>query len=59
MRRVHLVIVVAEHDQLNDWLDEGELGHGIKLVRIVKAGTGNCLRVVEEPKPLAAKEAET
>ena len=49
MRRVHLVIVVADHNQLIDWLDEGELGYGIKLVRIVKAGTANCLRVVEEP----------
>jgi hypothetical protein len=57
MRRAHLVIVVADHDQLIEWLDEGQLGHGIKLVRIVKAGTGNCLRVVEEPKPPAAKEA--
>lgn len=55
MRRVHLVIVVADHDQLIEWLDEGELSHGIKLVRIVKAGVGNCLRIVEEPKPQAAK----
>jgi hypothetical protein len=58
MRRVHLVIVVADHDQLIEWLDEGEIGHGIKLVRIVKAGVGTCLRIVEESKPPAAKEVK-
>jgi len=54
-----MVIVVADHDQLLEWLDEGEIGHGIKLVRIVKGGVGSCLRVIEEPRPLAAKEAKT
>jgi len=47
------VIVVADHNQLIDWLDEGELAHGIKLVRIVKAGTATCLRIVEEPKEVS------
>ena len=56
MRRLYLLIVTAEHKQFLEWLEDAPVGYGIRVVKTVKAGAGNCLRIVEEPKPQAAGE---
>ena len=56
MRRLYLVIVTAEHDQFLEWLEDAPVGYGIRVVKTVKAGAGNCLRVVEEPRLQATEE---
>lgn len=48
MRRLHLPVV--EHNLLLEWPDEGQIGNGARIVLAVRAGMGDCFRVVEKSR---------